>query len=1111
MKTIVLSVPEIHCPSCEKLILASTKNISWIQSVNVLLDTKKVHISHDESIITQDEIHHIIQENTWYKTFIDNDKTSWNNDLQGSWISFSKPVSHSSDNKKNMISLDIAWMHCTSCASLIEKSLVKVPGVKQANVNFAASQAYIKIDTTIESSHLVKAVEDAWYKATIHTDTTNIDEWAKRKKEITYWFSRFMIWGVLSMPLLFFMIYDLFPGILPRGKIIMPWMAIISLVLTLPIQFILGSDFYKWAWSALKMKSFNMYSLISIGTLVAFIYSIYNYIVFIYQTGSFLWLDGEKIPNMYFEVAALLIVFVTLWKLLEAKAKWSTSKAIQTLMWLTPKIAKVKKWDILVDVAIDQVQSWDIVVVRPWEKVPVDGVVIAWTSSIDESMLTGESISVEKNVGAKVYGWTMNTVWSIEIQTTNIWQETALAHIIALIQEAQWSKAPIQWFADTISSVFVPTVIVIALIVFLVWYFIVWASFEQALLYFAAVIVIACPCALGLATPAALMVGTGKWAQRWVLIKGGEPLELLCKVNAIVFDKTGTITEWKPQVTTIIPCNGTDATEVMRIAYGLEVTSEHPLASSIVTYAVHHSISLPRTVKDFIAVPGKWVQGMIDNVLYVVWTKKLLTDHAIPLVNENDIDQLEQAWNTVLLVASKTSMIGIIAVADKVKETSADAIAQLQRMWIAVYMLTWDNEKTAHAIAKQVGISNVFAQVLPEQKTAVIQQLQSQWHIVAMVWDGINDSPALMQANVWIAMWSWADVAMESWWVIIMKNDINDVVAAIKLSKATMAKIKQNMFFALFYNVLWIPIAAWALAWWGMVLKPEFAWLAMAMSSVSVVLNSLLLHLFNPKKKNWLSSIAPILMIVFFAGFFWNSTHIWGTQLQLLSRTSIAPATKTTINSYLIENRNKIGFTPWWVPKIFIGSDSIPTWVQTIAWISSFNGGEYEMIIWYTEAQMMLRERLITKVGDSLDGFFWLPRIKIIGILAPTNTFLDEVHIVNMPWFEVLDPKTSLWITRSPLDDLKIFYLYDTTTIPQKLASIINYNMPTYILNDKKYVATYIGYNEAQMMMSEKLFTIQYDTIDNFFWNNIIIADIAKKTYTSLDMMHFVPLSERKK
>ncbi|AKH32961.1 putative copper-transporting ATPase PacS [candidate division SR1 bacterium Aalborg_AAW-1] len=1106
MTKILVIIPEIHCPSCEKLVKASMSGLQGIQSVSISLPNKEVEIQYNPGEINPDKIISSIQEGTGYTVHTKGKENSYQeyNSIQNEI----QPESNSL-NSSQMLSIDIEGMHCSSCALLIEKSLKKVPGVQNANVNFSSSQAMVKVAGNISQDQLIKAVENAGYTGVIQDEIQKIDETEKRKKETKYRWRKFSISALLSVPMIIFMLYDFFPGLLPWGGLIMPRMAIVSLILTTPIQFIIGADFFKGARSALKMKTFNMYSLIAIGTGVAFIFSLYNFILFIYQTGSWIGLNGEKIGNIYFEISSLLIMFVALGKYLEARAKGSTSQAIAKLMGLAPKTAKVKRGTSFVDVDIDQVKKGDIILVKPGEKIPIDGMIISGHSSIDESMLTGESMPVEKNTGSKVFGGTINKLGSFEFEVTKVGNETALAQIIKLIQEAQGSKAPIQGFADKISGIFVPSVIGIAIVVFLIRFFFLGVSFATALLYFAAVIVIACPCALGLATPTALMVGTGKGAEKGILIKGGEPLETLCKVDMIVFDKTGTITEGKPEVTDITSVDGYDQDLILQIAVGLESKSEHPLAEAIVRYGKEKRIGFS-TVSNFQAIPGKGVIGEIDGQIYFLGTKILLTENNIPVIDQYSIEQLESEGKTVMLIATDKEMIGTISVADTIKDTSIEAIKRLKAMGIQVYMMTGDNQRTAQAIANQVGIDHVFAQVLPENKASKVKELQDQGHIVAMVGDGINDSPALTQADVGIAMGSGADVAMESGNVVIMKNDLNDVITAIKLSKETVGKIKQNMFFALFYNVLGIPIAGGALASLGLVLKPEFAGLAMAMSSVSVVINSLLLKFFHTHRKNWISIFAPVIMTVVFLGFFRNFAQIGsGQNISSLSQ-KLSPALRTDLNQFMINTPNKIGFTPGGVPKIFLGTDQLLSGLKISEGTGLF-GTEPEIIIGFKEAQMMKEEGLIKKAGDSLNDFFGLPSVKIVGILAPTNTLLDEVHIMNNEGFSGLDVQNSLFITQTPFEELKIFYLYDNDNIPLKLQNIINPKKHIYTIDGTTYHSTYVGYDEAQMMIEENLFKKKYDTITNLFGNDIIIAGLPKKTYTTLDMMHFVPRENWKK
>ena len=499
-----------------------------------------------------------------------------------------------------------------------------------------------------------------------------------------------------------------------------------------------------------------------------------------------------------------------------------------------------------------------------------------------------------------------------------------------------------------------------------------------------------------------------------------------------------------------------------------------------------------------------WVKWVINHQTYYIGTKLLLSDHNISVIDMYTVEQLESEGKTVILIATDKEMIGILAVADTVKHSSLQAVERLKALWITIYMITWDNQRTAQAIAQQVGIDNIFAQVLPEHKAAKIKQLQDQWFIVAMVGDGVNDSPALTQADVGIAMGSWADVAMESWSVVIMRNNLNDVVTAIKLSKATVGKIRQNMFFALFYNVLGIPIAWGILASRWLTLKPEFAGLAMAMSSVSVVLNSLLLKFFSPKKRNRLSIFAPVIMTVVFLGFFRNFAQLGNGQVSFSSQ-KISLGLKTDIVEYLVKAENKIWFTPTGIPKVFLKSNTLLSGLVLVegSWFTKWTS-EPEMIIGFSEAQMMKRERLIQKAGDSLKDFFGLPSVKIIGILPLTNTLLDDVHLINSTWFSWLDITQSISITGSVFDGLDIFYAFDAKSIPLKLENTINPKAFTYTVDGKTDWVIYLWYDVAQEMQNTKEFSKKFDVIQE--WGKaFVIAWLPKKTYTLLDMMHFIP------
>lgn len=776
------------------------------------------------------------------------------------------------ENEEKRISLNLYGMHCASCAGLIERKLKKVPGVKEANVNYGAEKARVVYDTALADIEKIQsAVKAAGYRAEI-AEKDQASERKKRQQEITAYRKKFLIGLAFSVPLVYFMLADFFP--VPFREQMLPRMGFISLLLALPVQFILGAGFYRGMWSSLKMKTFNMDSLIAIGTSTATFYSLFEFTRYAVTNGSVWAPMGAKIPDLYFEVSVFLITFVLMGKWLEARAKGKTSEAIKKLMGLQAKTARVKRGESLVDIPIEHVAHGDIIVVRPGEKIPTDGIVVQGSSAVDESMLTGESIPVEKHEGDTVIGATLNKNGSFEFKATKVGSETALAQIIQLIEDAQGSKAPIQAYADRISAWFVPAVMGIALLTFVIWYFFLGASLTFALLALVSVIVIACPCALGLGTPTAVMVGTGKGAEHGILIKGGEPLEATSKIQAVVFDKTGTLTKGKPEVTDVVSLSELDQDELLALAGSLEKTSEHPLAESIYEHAKKKVVAM-KDVKNFSAIPGHGVSGQIEETEYYLGNRKLMMqfDHDLTKA-EQKLQQLEEAGKTAMLLATKNQMLGIIAAADVLKETSLEAVQKLEKMKIQVYMITGDNQRTAKAIAKQVGITNVLAEVLPQDKADEVKKLQEKGLRVAMVGDGINDSPALAQADVGIAMGSGTDVAMETGGIVIIKNDLRDVITAIRLSKKTMSKIRQNLFFALFYNIAGIPIASRAFIGLGIALRPELAGLAMALSSVSVVTNSLLLKGFHPQKRNYISDFAPVIMTIVFSAIFFSFAKI---------------------------------------------------------------------------------------------------------------------------------------------------------------------------------------------------------------------------------------------
>ncbi|MBI5794613.1 copper-translocating P-type ATPase [Candidatus Uhrbacteria bacterium] len=765
-------------------------------------------------------------------------------------------------NMTSQTTLSISGMHCASCAAIITRRLRKTAGVEEANVNYGAAKAYVRHDpATAGVPVLIEAVKAAGYGAEITSEVNREEEKQRKAAEISAYRQKFLRGLLLSTPMLYFMAGSFVPS-LPLVALITPWMGIASLILSTPVQFWLGKDFYHSTWSALRMFTFNMDSLIAIGTSTAYFYSLWNVLVHLWTEGT---LIGEM-HDLYFEVAAFLITFVLLGKWLEARAKGATSSAIQKLMGLQAKTARVLRDGQAKDIPIEDVQVGDIVIVRPGEKVPVDGIVTKGLTSIDESMLTGESIPVEKKEGDRVFGATLNGNGSVEFRAEKIGAETALSRIIRFVEDAQGSKAPIQDFADWVSAWFVPAVIVAAFVTLIVW-LVLGAPVTFALLAFVSVVVIACPCALGLATPTSIMVATGKGAELGILIRGGEPLEAAKAIDTIIFDKTGTLTKGKPEVTNVLAFDGTEE-RVLTIAASLEQGSEHPLAESIVAHAKAKGLALSGA-EAFRAVPGHGIEGSLEGKKYFLGNRKLMEREQINVQGcEQKLQILEEEGKTAMMLGDQHGVIGIVAVADTLKESSREAVDRLKSMGIEVYMITGDNARTAKAIAKSVGIGSVLAEILPEEKANEVKKLQALGKKVAMVGDGINDSPALAQASLGIAMGSGTDIAMETGGIVLVKNDLRDVVTAIKLSRATVGKIRQNMFFALFYNVIGIPIAARVFMAWGIILRPELAGLAMAFSSVSVVTNSLLLKGFHPLKRNWISDFAPVLMAVGFTALF---------------------------------------------------------------------------------------------------------------------------------------------------------------------------------------------------------------------------------------------------
>ncbi|WIH91359.1 heavy metal translocating P-type ATPase [Brachyspira pilosicoli] len=756
------------------------------------------------------------------------------------------------------MTLKIGGMHCAACSRAVERALKKTDGIEEANVNIATEKAVFNYDEKkLKYDDIVNVVVKAGYQVLGKEE----DPAVVKAREIKEQKIRLIVSAIFSIPLFYismapmvsfvkfpipsFLVHHINPQVF----------SIVAIFLCVPVM-ISGYKFYTLGFPALFRGSPNMDSLVAIGTTAAFTYSIYSTVL------SFMGLNPHG-DNLYYESAAVIITLVQFGKYLEARSKGKTGEAIKKLMGLQPKTATIIKDGEEKEIKISDVKVDDIVLVRPGEKIPVDGEIIEGYSSVDESMLTGESIPVEKSVGDKVVGASINKTGSFKFKAQKVGADTALAQIIKLVEDAQGSKAPIAHIADVVSSYFVPAVITIALISGIIW-FIALHNFVFSLTVFVSVLVIACPCALGLATPTAIMVGTGKGAELGILFKNAEALEVSQKINAVMFDKTGTLTEGKPYVTDII---SDDKDKLLLIAASAENGSEHPLGEAIVRESKEKNIKL-LSIENFKAISGFGIETYIDNKKVLMGNDKLMNKENINIENYNSyMDKLSKEGKTPMYVAYDNKLLGIIAVADKLKKESIEAINRLHKLGIKTAMITGDNKNTANSVAKEAGIDIVFAEVLPEEKSNEVKKLQEQGFTVAMVGDGINDAPALTQANVGIAIGSGTDVAIESADIVLVKSNTNDVVTAIELSKATMRDIKQNLFWAFCYNVIGIPIAAGVLhvfrepliassiggfltAIMGkdLLLNPIFAALAMSLSSVSVVTNALRLNFFKPSK-----------------------------------------------------------------------------------------------------------------------------------------------------------------------------------------------------------------------------------------------------------------------
>ena len=758
--------------------------------------------------------------------------------------------------------LEIAGMHCASCALLIEKKLKKTPGVTSAVVNYATEKANIEYDCNqCDTDVLKKAVKDAGYKvreepmseempgmsAAEHAKMSKGGDMAgmnhsamvkqgEMKRELNF----FLLSLVLSLPILTLSMVL---------KNMSQYSLIAQAILAAIVQFYIGFRFYRGTWYGLKNYSANMDTLVAVGTSAAFFYSLYSVI------------SGQG--EVFFETSSLLITFVVLGKWLEPRAKGRASQAISKLMKLQAKTARVERNGVELQLPIEEVIVGDIIVVRPGEKVPVDGEITDGYSAVDESMVTGESIPAEKKIGDKVIGSTINKTGSFRFKAEKVGHATLLMQIIHIVEEAQARKAPIQKFADTVSAYFVPAVMIIALITFIVWMLVFHATFVGALMPAVAVLVIACPCALGLATPTAILVGSGKAASAGILFKGGDAIEMAAKVRVMAFDKTGTLTKGKPEVVDVILSKAQlsldkdaetktlfEHDDFLQYTASLENISEHPLAEAIIAYAKKHKVKILQ-VNDFLSEPGGGVSGLVNGKKVIIGTERFLTVQGVK-INSHTVEEktkLEERGQTIIMAAIDSEVAGMIAVADTIKESSREAVEALNKLGIETVMITGDNEHTAKTIAEQAGIKNVVAQVLPQDKAKIIGDIKrgdfknlkfkiknyDERSSVAMVGDGINDAPALAAADLGIAIGKGTDIAIEAGQVVLVQGDLLDAAKTIKLGRQTMNKIKQNLFWALIYNCIGIPIAASGL------LKAEYAGLAMALSSVSVVLNSLLL------------------------------------------------------------------------------------------------------------------------------------------------------------------------------------------------------------------------------------------------------------------------------
>jgi len=810
------------CAACAQRIERTVRKLSGVSYANVNLANEKLTVEYDLSKLNLDIIRQAI-------------------------INIGYEVPEKSVGSK--ISIPIGGMTCAACARRIERILGSIPGILSVSVNLATEKATVSYEPQIiRLSNIREAINKAGFHA-LEVCKTNATDGEKehRQKEIKRLLIKFIVAAVFSIPLLYLgmapmitFVHLPLPSILDMMNYPLAY-ALTQLLLTMPIIGV-GYKFYTVGFKALIHRSPNMDSLIAIGTSAALIYSIFN----TWQIANG---HSMAVESLYYESAGVIITLVLLGKTLETVSKGRTGEAIKKLMELAPTTAIIIHDGKEKEIPFDEVVTGDIIVVRPGAKIPVDGTVISGHTAVDESMLTGESIPTDKTVGSVVYAATINTTGNINFRAAKIGADTTLAQLIKLVEEAQGSKAPIAAIADKVSGIFVPVVCAIAIIASIAWYIGTGGDLRLALTIFISVLVIACPCALGLATPSAIIVGTGKGAENGILIKSGEALETAHKIGVIVFDKTGTITEGKPKLTDVLPAAGKEPDWLLQIAASAEKSSEHPLGQAIAAGAQAKGLGLFET-DSFNSIPGCGIEAIIKNQVVLVGNRRLMDERNISVAElEENANSLAENGKTPMYITVDGTLVGVVAVADVVKPSSRKAIESLLQMGIEIAMITGDNHKTANAIAKQVGIVQVLSEVRPQDKANAIKQLQSEGKKVAMVGDGINDALALVQSDIGIAIGSGTDVAIESADIVLMRSDLTDVATAIHLSKVTIRNIKQNLFWAFGYNVIGIPIAAGILyLFGGPLLNPIFAAAAMSLSSVSVVTNALRIQRFKAKK-----------------------------------------------------------------------------------------------------------------------------------------------------------------------------------------------------------------------------------------------------------------------